>query len=99
MTAAAAVVKHACRGLEVAPVRAIEIGEAGHRGVELQFDRPCGTMTLLTNNNFSLAIYALAFRQPFRKFLAVSLGRFAHLMIVFLPEHKEDDVSILFNRS
>src|SRR6266516_7065614 len=99
MTAAAAAVKHARGGLEVAPVCAIEIGEAGHRGVELQFDRPCGTMTLLTNNNFGLAIHALAFRQPFRKFLAVCLGWLAYLMVVFLPEYKEDDVGILFNRS
>jgi len=99
MTAAAAAVKHACGGLEVAPVRGIEIGEAGHRSVELQFDRPCGTMTLLTNNNLGLAIHALAFGQPFREFLAVCLGRLAYLMIVFLPEYKEDDVRILFNRS
>ena len=44
---------------------AVEIGEAGDRGVELQFEGAGWAVTLLTDDHFRLAFNAVAFSQPF----------------------------------
>ena len=94
-----AVKRRPCGGLEIAPVSGIEIGKAGHRAVELQFDRSCGAVTLLADNHLGLAVHAFAFGEPFREFLTVGLGGLAHLMIVFFAEYEEHDVGVLLDQS
>ena len=80
-------------------MRGIQIGETRHRRVELQFDGPRRAVALLADDHLGLAVYALALREPFGEFLAIGLGRFAHLMIVFFTEDEDHHVGVLFDRS
>src|SRR6516165_8269956 len=86
-------------GSESRPMRGFEIGETGHRAVELQFDRARWAVTLLADDHLGLAFHPFALGQPFREFLAIGFDGFTHLMIVLLTEYEEYDVGILFNRS
>ena len=57
--------------LETRLVRRIEIGEARHGGLELQFDGAGRTVALLADDHLGFALDAIALSQPFIEFLAV----------------------------
>src|SRR5262249_50947963 len=46
-------------------------GEPGYCGIELQFDGSGGSMALLANNDFSLAMHFVCFCQPLRELFAI----------------------------
>src|SRR4051812_42715699 len=91
------------KGLAVHPlgqmVLAGERGEAGHRAIELQFDRTGRAMALLADDNFRLAGDLVAFRHPGGELVAIALQRLAHLMIVLFAVDEQHDVRVLLDRA
>src|SRR5262249_61351114 len=72
--------------------------EAGARRVELDVDGAGRAMALLADDDLGLPVHAGHLPLPFRM-LVGARPRLLVAQVIFLTEHKEHDVGVLFDRA
>src|SRR6266567_4607437 len=75
-----------------------EVAEPRKLALELHIHGACGTVALLADNDFGLAVRTIHVRLPVRVFRRAGAWLLV-LQVVFLAVHEDHDVGILFDRA